>query len=108
MKIDERQEAIDTFYWKHGPCCAGCDWWEAVSSISGTCRKAAPISAGNRAALLGMHSLSIDIGAGHPFTMRDHHCGDFRDAFDWQSLSLTYRARVGCLARLSQPTIEES
>jgi hypothetical protein len=101
MRLDAQQEAIDSFYWQRGPCCAGCDWWASISSVAGSCRKAAPISAGNRAALLGMRSLSIDIGAGHPLTLRDHHCGDFRDDFDWLSLPLAYRKRVGCPIRLN-------
>ena len=95
---DEAQEAIDAFYWQNGPCCAGCDWWRSYNSISGECRKAAPVSGKERASLLGMYNVSASVPAGHPLTPRGHSCGDFKDEFDWTTLPLTYRRRVGCPA----------
>jgi len=91
----ERQEAIDRFYWSHGPCCAGCDWWRHFNSLVGECLKSAPVSALERMAMIGGMGFSINIGAGHIMTKRDHHCGDFKDDFNWSTLSLTYRRRVG-------------
>lgn len=92
---DARQEAADRFYFKHGPCCAGCDWWRSISAGAGDCTKAAPVSGTQRAAMLGIESCSLPIGAGHPITSRSHHCGDFKDEFDWKQLPLGYRKRVG-------------
>jgi hypothetical protein len=85
----------DTFYWQHGPCCAGCDWWGSYNSLAGQCTKAAPVAAEERVAMLGIHGSSLHIGAGHPFTERSHHCGDFRDSFDWSSLLPHYLRRIG-------------
>ncbi len=95
MGEDHVQEAIDRFYWSKGPCCAGCDWWTSHNSVAGVCRRSAPASGTERAAMLGIYGSSLTIGSGHAFTMREHHCGDFRDQFDWSSLSLAYRKRVG-------------
>ena len=92
---DEQQELLDRFYWRHGPCCAGCDWWRSISSLVGGCTRSAPTSGAERAAALGMQSCSIVIPAGHVATTRDHVCGEFRDKFDWSSLPLAYQKRVG-------------
>ena len=45
--------------------------------------------------MLGMTRISTAIPAGHALTRRDYHCGNFRDEFDWSSMPLTYRARIG-------------
>lgn len=98
--IDEAQELADTFYWSHGSCCAGCDHWEHLrAGRVGLCAKAAPVNQEERAAILGFRGASLSIGAGHPFTMRNFHCGDFKDDFDWLSLSPAYRARIGAPSR---------
>jgi hypothetical protein len=89
------QKAIDAFYWQYGPCCAGCDWWRADNSHVGTCTKAAPVPADQRIAMLGMSGASINIGAGHPFTPRDYHCGAFKDEFDWLNLTPWYLREIG-------------
>jgi len=94
--VDTIQEGSDRFYWKNGPCCAGCDWWQAISPGAGDCTKAAPVSGDQRAVMLGIESCSLPIGAGHPITKRSHHCGDFKDDFKWTDLPLVYRRRVGC------------
>lgn len=88
------QESCDAFYMKHGPCCAGCDWWRAISSLAGDCRKSAPVPDAERWAMLGIQSCSLQPGAGHVVTLRGHHCGEFRDEFDWTSLPLGYRVRI--------------
>lgn len=93
--MSARQEFIDAFYFKHGPCCAGCDWWCSVNSIAGECRKSKPVPAADRYAMLGMQGCSAPMPAGHVLTPRDHYCGDFKDDFDWSSLPLPYRLRVG-------------
>jgi len=50
-----------------------------------------------RMAMLGMEMLSLSLGAGHAFTPREHVCGDFADTFDWTSLPLPYRHRIGAI-----------
>lgn len=91
----DRQEFIDAFYWRNGPCCAGCDRWRHLNSHVGECLKSAPVSGDERAAMIGIEGSSLRIGAGHAFTRKNHHCGDFVDAFDWSSLPLPYQKRVG-------------
>lgn len=93
--MGERQEFIDAFFWAHGPCCAGCDWWRHLNSSVGECTRSAPVASGDRIAMLGMERASIDIGAGHIMTPRDHRCGEFRDTFDWSSLPAPYLKRIG-------------
>ncbi len=95
MNKPDRQEITDAFYWSTGPCCSGCDWWQSLNSVAGECTKSAPVSAGERVAMLGITSLSLKIGAGHILTPRDHRCGDFRDTLDWSSLPLPYLKRIG-------------
>jgi hypothetical protein len=92
----DRQEVLDRFYWAHGPCCAGCDWWRSISAMSGECTRSAPVSGAERWAMLGIEHVSgIPLAAGHVLTLRDHVCGEFKDGFDWSTLSLPYRCRVG-------------
>ena len=89
------QEHLDRYYWQHGPCCAGCDHWRSRSSLVGECTRSAPVSGTERMAMLGISWSSLPMGAGHALTRRDHSCGEFRDEFDWSSLSLSYRKQVG-------------
>lgn len=93
---DDDQRAMDAFYWRTGPCCAGCDWWQHLNSRTGLCTKSAPMAGEDRVTMIGMTNVSMQIGGGHPFTERDHRCGDFQDGFDWRSLNLAYRRDVGC------------
>jgi hypothetical protein len=95
----DQQQAHDRFYITKGPCCAGCDYWRHINGVSGECRKAAPVSSDDRAAMLGIESASINFGAGHPITRRDHWCGEFADTFDWSSLPPEYRLRIGLPVR---------
>lgn len=73
------QRVIDTFYEKHGPCCAGCDWWRWYNSLVGDCTRSAPVSGEQRIAMIGIRSPSISPGAGHVMTPREHVCGEFKD-----------------------------
>jgi len=91
----ERQELLDRFYWDRGPCCAGCDWWRHISANAGDCTRSAPVSGPDRVSMLGIVSSSCDFGSGHIVTPRDHVCGEFKDEFDWSSLPLPYRRRIG-------------
>lgn len=93
------QESVDRFYFVHGPCCAGCDWWRWISSVAGDCTRSAPVSGTDRMRMLGIESGSFRAAPGHIITARNHLCGDFKDEFDWTSLPLVYRKRVGELRR---------
>jgi len=77
--IKNNQQIIDEFYEKHGPCCAGCDFWRFHNSVVGECIKSAPMSGEQRTGMLGIENCSLDIGAGHSFTRRNNYCGEFRD-----------------------------
>jgi hypothetical protein len=101
------QEAADRFYVKQGPCCAGCDWWHHSSSVIGECRKSAPVSAKERYSVVRMDWTSwrlTESEAGHILTNRDHHCGDFKDSFEWTSLPPAYLRRIGWSAPNTQKT----
>lgn len=91
----DRQEHIDRFYFSHGPCCAGCDWWRHINSHVGECTKSAPVKENTKYAMLGITGCSLKLDAGHVLTRYDHLCGDFKDNFDWSSLPIPYRKRVG-------------
>lgn len=97
----ELQEFHDSFYFKHGACCAGCDWWRSINSRAGDCTKSKPVSGLERWAMLGITNISMrpKPDAGHIVTARDHVCGDFKDEFDWSSLPLAYQKRVGFPSR---------
>lgn len=95
MTDDELQEWHDRFYMEHGPCCAGCDWWRSFNSHVGECTASAPVSGNERMSMLGIEWASRMPGAGHVWTRMDHHCGDFKDEFDWSSLPIGYRVRIG-------------
>lgn len=88
------QEACDRFYTQKGPCCAGCDWWSGQSSVVGECTRSAPVPAYQRYAMLGIRS-SVPMKAGHVLTPREHHCGEFKDEFDWSTLPALYLKRIG-------------
>ena len=92
---DHKQELLDAFYAKKGPCCAGCDWWHWINSLVGECRKSAPVGGAERSAMLGIRVTSLPLEAGHVMTRREHHCGDFVDNFDWASLPAAYLRRIG-------------
>lgn len=87
---------LDKFYFKTGPCCAGCDYWRYHNALYGECVRSPKVSAADSMASLGISSISGNLGAGHVITRRDEWCGEFKDEFDWQSLPLIYRKRIGC------------
>ena len=91
------QEKVDTFYFRHGKCCAGCDWWHSLSSLVGECAMSKIVSGPERGDMLGITRSSLRLLAGHAVTPRDYVCGQFKDEFDWTSLPLPYRKRVGQL-----------
>jgi hypothetical protein len=94
----KRQEILDRIYVQNGPCCAGCDWWHHVNSLIGECHKSAPVSAEERYSIVQMdwHTWRFrDADAGHILTNREHHCGDFKDEFDWTTLPPRYLRRIG-------------
>ena len=95
MSDADRQEILDTFYFQNGPCCAGCDWWRYLTSRAGECTKSAPVGASERWDMLSIEACSMQLGIGHVMTPREHFCGDFKDEFDWTSLPIGYRKRVG-------------
>jgi hypothetical protein len=45
--------------------------------------------------MLGITGCSLKPLSGHIMTPREHVCGDFKDGFDWLSLPLPYRKRIG-------------
>ncbi len=92
---DDIQERHDRLYAQNGPCCAGCDWWSAYNSHVGECRASPPVSAEERMEALGIQNCSMPPSAGHVMTRATHHCGGFKDDFDWSSLGSRYLARVG-------------
>lgn len=67
------QEHIDRFYFAHGKCCAGCDWWRHINSVAGCCQR-----------------MPAEV-----ITTREHVCGEFKDEFDWSSLPPNYRRLAG-------------
>ena len=77
--MSARIERILTKFADSGPCCAGCRHWHYMNSLVGECRRSAPVSGAQRVAMLGMRGCSLEIGAGHVLTPRDHHCGEFVD-----------------------------
>lgn len=98
LGIEPVQQACDRFYAAHGPCCAGCDWWVHINSVLGECRRSAPVSAEERYSManLDWHTFRLQKkDAGHILTNRDHHCGDFKDEFDWTTLPPAYLRRIG-------------
>ncbi len=108
MRATERQEILDSFYFQHGPCCAGCDWWRHVNGIVGECQKSPPVSGSERWAMTDLRSCSLHAEAGHVMTPRHHFCGSFKDDFDWSSLPLSYRRRVGDPSVVQNGTKTES
>lgn len=93
--LDMVSASVDRFYLQHGPCCAGCDWWDHANSVVGQCIRSAPVPGAQRVAMLGIRGTSAPTPAGHVLTPRDHHCGEFRDEFDWSTLPPRYLRRVG-------------
>ncbi len=96
---EDRETAVsrilDRFYVEHGPCCAGCDWWAPLNSAAGECRRSEPVSGAERLGMLGIEYSSLPPEAGHVMTTRAHHCGEFKDEFNWTTLPLFYLKQIG-------------
>lgn len=92
------QERCDTFYWKNGRCCAGCDFWRSEAGDTGECTAAPPVSGEQVIRSMGIEWSSYTPPPGQPFTTRDHVCGAFQDNFDWQTLDAEYLERIGAQA----------
>lgn len=89
------QERLDSFYWKHGRCCAGCDHWSSMAGDIGQCHAAPIVSGTDVVRSLGMTFCSYNPAPDHPYTKRDHVCGTFKDEFDWSTLDADYLKRIG-------------
>lgn len=93
------QKRVDSFYATNGECCGGCDWWRHSNPRTGECTKAAPVAGDQRYGMLGIQTVTLQLGAGFPMTRIENHCGDFKDTFDWASLPVNYLHAIG---RVSQ------
>jgi len=82
---EKAQQIVDAFYKKHGPCCAGCDWWRFHNSSVGECIKSEPVSGAERYSMTGITKTNFTPDAGHIITKRDHVCGEFADTYDWEA-----------------------
>lgn len=82
--MTDMQALVDAYYLRHGPCCAGCDHWRYFNSSIGECLKSRIAPASERVAMIGIVNLSMNVGAGHAFTWRNHVCGNFVDTYEWQ------------------------
>lgn len=95
MRSEDLQDWVDSFYHNNGPCCAGCDHWRYINSAYGECLKSKIVSGKERGDVIGFDQCSMRIPAGHALTERDYVCGNFIDNFDWSSLPLAHRKRIG-------------
>jgi hypothetical protein len=89
------QEKLDTFYWAHGKCCAGCDHWSSEAGDTGECYAAPPVSGQQVLHSMGIEFSSYIPAPGQPYTAHDHVCGTFKDDFDWSTLPADYLERIG-------------
>lgn len=91
------QEHCDRTYWTRGQCCAGCDHWQSEMGNTGRCAGAGIFSGEDVARSLDWEWSSYTPEPGFPFTSADHHCGLFRDDFDWETLPAEYLERIGAM-----------
>lgn len=98
------QKRCDTFFWKNGPCCAGCDHWASEAGDTGECTSAPPVSGTQVLKSLGIEWSSHIPPPGQPFTSRDHKCGAFQDTFDWSTLDSDYLQAIGCRTEALPPS----
>ena len=91
------QEQCDRDYWRSGPRCSGCDYWQSDMGYSGYCTAAGLVSGEQVLRSVGIVSCSYTPAPGFPITNADFHCGLFRDDFDWSSLDRDYLERIGAL-----------
>jgi len=93
------QEQCDREYWTRGQCCAGCDHWQSSAGNTGQCAAAGIVSGADVLASMGVTFSSYMPPPGFPYTASDHHCGLFKDDFDWRSLDDDYLHRIGGYVR---------
>ena len=89
------QKRCDEFFWRNGPCCAGCDHWSSEAGDVGQCMTAAPVSGVDVVKSLGIYGCSYVPPPGQPYTKRDHKCGAFQDTLDWSTLGEAYLKSIG-------------
>lgn len=77
--IPNTEDCLREFIQEHGKnCCASCDHWYYHNSVVGECHKSAPVSGYERLGVLGINiNASLRVQAGHPFTPREHVCGEW-------------------------------
>lgn len=93
----EYQETCDRLYWTRGQCCAGCDHWQSHGGLVGLCSAAGIVSGKDVLRSMGISFSSYMPAPGFPQTKAEHHCGKFRDDFDWSTLEHDYLGRIGAL-----------
>lgn len=104
----ETQEILDQFYWKNGPCCAGCDHWRPLSAFVGECEKSTlhPVAVEPRRRYDGGVVTTL---RGRNVTERHHRCEAFEDSFPWQAMPLPYLECIGALSdrrKVEYPRLE--
>lgn len=92
------QKRCDEYFWRNGPCCAGCDHWSSEAGDIGECNAAPPVSGCDVLKSLGIDWCSYIPPPGQPYTRRDHRCGAFQDSFDWSELGEPYLKSIGARA----------
>jgi hypothetical protein len=76
--VSDLQDYVDAYADKHGPCCAGCDFWRWINTGVGECIRHAPDPSHDAAGGLGVNACSLPPSS-TMLTRRDHWCGDFED-----------------------------
>src|SRR5690349_606317 len=102
------QEAVDQFYLRNGPCCAGCDFWRYFNAVAGECTRYPPNKRHDAGATLGIYGSSLG-PTSTAITLRDHWCGEFRDdPAGWTNLrkpsQRTFREAVAAERKRPAPT----
>lgn len=91
------QEHCDRLYWTRGQCCAGCDHWQSDMALTGRCAANGIVSGADVLHSMGVTFSSYTPPPGFPFTGAEHHCGLFKDDFDWSKLGDAYLSRIGAM-----------
>ena len=98
QKFDEwYQKQCDTDYWRYGQCCAGCDHWESDCGKTGRCSAAGIVSGQQVLKSMGVSFSTYIPAPGFPCTGALHHCGLFKDDFDWSTLPHDYLLSIGAI-----------
>ena len=89
------QKEMDKLYWKNGPCCAGCDHWMSDKAGLGICGDSKIMSGADVLRSMGITFCSYTPPPGQVHTKAEHHCGRFKDDFDWSTLDPEYLEEIG-------------